>query len=142
MTQIGGGAGSLDPPYAENVSAVNDVERLMNVPLDEQDRHALTVQAGHQLEDLIHERRSEAKRGLVEHQHLWMGHQGSRQSQLLLLAAGERAGRLGKPLAKDREQRAHLVDIASIFSPVPANGSAEPQVLLNGQRRKDLAVLC
>ena len=99
------------------------------------------VQASDQLEDLRDQLRREAERGLVQHQEPRVRHQRPGDRELLLLAAGQRAGRLAPPLRKDREQLAHRLEVAPVLVAVAADEGAKAQVLLDGQRRKDLAVL-
>jgi len=81
---------------------VRDLERETRVLLDQQDRHAaLLVQPRQQGKQVLRDGRREAERGLVAHQDARLGHQGARDRQHLLLAAGETAGKL---LAPRREQ--------------------------------------
>ena len=69
---------------------------------------------------------------------LRLGHQGAADRQLLLLAAGERAGRLVGALRQDREQGLHfLARLRSGGGRIAARGGAEPQILRHRQRRED-----
>ena len=54
--------------------------------------------------DPLHHERRQAHRGLVEHEQLGPAHHGAAHGEHLLLAAGERAGRLLAALPEDREE--------------------------------------
>ena len=57
------------------------------------------------VEHVLHDGRRQAERRLVEHDELGLAHQAAADRQHLLLAAGQRAGRLRAPLGEPREQR-------------------------------------
>ena len=62
------------------------------------------MQGHDRLEHLVDDRRRQAHRGLVEHQHARLGHQGAADGQHLLLAAAHQAGHLAAPFLQAREQ--------------------------------------
>ena len=62
------------------------------------------------LEHLLDHQRRQAERRLVQQQHLGPAHQRAADRHHLLLAAGQRAGRIVALLAQDREQREDLVE--------------------------------
>src|SRR5690606_30232646 len=84
----------------EHVGAVRDGQRQQGVLLDQEDAHALLVEARERLGDLARQQRREAERGLVQEQYLRLGHQRPADREHLLLAAGEAAGRLALPFAQ------------------------------------------
>src|SRR3954451_18787020 len=63
--------------------------------------------------------------GLVKHQQFGPAQQRAADCQHLALAAGERCGRLSKPVAKLWEEIQHLIDGAAILS----SRSTQQQVL-------------
>src|SRR5919205_4366977 len=94
----------LDRAHAHEVRAVADAERLVDVLLDEQDRHALLVaEPDDQVEDEPDELRREAERRLVEEEQPGRRHERPRDRELLLLAARERGSRQAQALAEHRE---------------------------------------
>ena len=58
-----------------------------------------------------------------------------------MFAAGERAAKLGAPLAQHRKKRVHPLLVFPDARPVPAQIGAHEQVFLHGQTRKDHASL-
>ena len=86
---------------------MRDVERHERVLLHEQDRRALGVDVGDDLEDLLDEDRREAERRLVEEEQLRAGHERATDGEHLLLAARQGAALLCRPLAKPREEVEH-----------------------------------
>src|SRR5919109_3560193 len=120
----------LDAPDPHQVRAVAARERLVDVLLDEQDRHPLLVaEADDQLEDEPDELRREAERRLVEEQELRPGHERPRDRELLLLAAGERGRRQPQALAQDGEELEQPLAAAVVAAVPPGRGRADPQVL-------------
>src|SRR5919206_4074629 len=89
----------LDRADAHEVRAVADAKGLVDVLLDEQDRHALLLaEPDDQVEDEPDELRREAERRLVEEEEPRGGHERPRDRELLLLAAREGGGRQAQPL--------------------------------------------
>ena len=72
---------------------------MLHVLLHQQDRHALGVDAADDGEGVLHQDRRQPEARLVEHQEPRLRHQRAADHQHLLLAAGERAGRLRRALA-------------------------------------------
>ena len=89
--------------YARSASGEGDVDRL----LDEQDRRALLLDAAHDDEQLLDDRRGQAEGQLVDDEQLRLGDEGHRQRQHLLLAAREVAGHLVDALLEAREDLEH-----------------------------------
>ena len=126
------------PASRQDVPTVGKPERPPGVLFDQQGRHPLVAQLTDELEDLVNDLRSETKRGLVIEDHARFRHERAGDGQLLLLAAGERAGDLLTTLRKDREAAEHPLQIR-VFGPPRARRRPEAQVLLHGQRPKDPA---
>ena len=78
-------------------------------------------------EDLLHQQRRQAHRGLVHQDHLRARHQRAADRQHLLLAAGEIAGQ-SRALLQAREISEDHVDVG-IDLVVAAGEGAEPQIL-------------
>src|SRR5438105_7760280 len=83
-----------DAPGLQDVAAVGDSECLGGVLLDQQDGRALAVDITNDVEDLVNENGRQSERGLVEEQHLWLGHQPAGDRQNLMLASREGAAEL------------------------------------------------
>src|SRR5918911_688625 len=128
----------VDPADPHQVGAVGDAKRLVDVLLDEQDRHALLVaQPDDQVEDEPDELRREAERRLVEEQQPRPGHERPRDRELLLLAARERGGRQAQPLAERREELEQALAVSVVGPAAARGGGAEPQVLRHREPRED-----
>ena len=94
---------------------------------------------GDLLEDRLDEGRREPGRGLVEQQHLWVGHQRARHRDHLALPAAHRARRLAAALAEPREQLVHRASIRSVVrEPVQR---PDLEVLLDRQAREHVVEL-
>ena len=109
LAQLVGPALHADPPDLQQVRAVDQLEHLTHVLLDDQDRVALLADAADQVEEPEHHDGGQAHRGLVEEDQPGPRHEGPADGQHLLLAAGEAAGPLAAPLGQDREEREHAV---------------------------------
>ena len=106
---VGGqlGAGTLvgDPPGAEDVAAVGDLERPQGVLLDDEDRAAPLAQLDEQVEDGVDHHRGEAERRLVEEHEARLAHQRPGDGELLGLAARQVAGGGVPPAVEHVEPR-------------------------------------
>ena len=112
------GAGSIPWPEApasafEHICPVRDLQGLLRVLLDEQDRRALLVDFGDRREDRVDQELREAHRRLVEEQQLRARHERSAHGEHLLLAAGERAAGPACGAPQSREERVHAFQVAS-----------------------------
>src|SRR2546428_257155 len=77
-----------DAPVLHHVAVLSEPERHRGVLLGEQDGDArLTVHAADDLEDLVHQHRRQAHRGLVEEHEPGPGHERAADRHHLLLAA-------------------------------------------------------
>ena len=93
------------------------------------------------LQHVLHDGGRKAERRLVEHHEVGLAHQAAADGEHLLLAAGQRAGRLALALRKLRKQREHAIEILRLVGARPRQHRAHLQVLQHGQRRKHLAAL-
>ena len=88
----------------------------------------------HDLEQLFDDDRRESERELVDHHKLRAGDEGAREQELLLLAAGERAGELAAPVGEPREGLDHVLDLRRCGAPVAAvDRGRQSQVLAHGE---------
>src|SRR3989440_7103633 len=114
-----------DAPGLQHVAAIGDGEGLGGVLLDQQDGRALAVDVTNDVEDLVDEDRRQSQRGLVEEQHLGLGHQPAGDGQHLLLASGEGAANLVEALPDPGEERQDVFQVAP--DPVPILTPVGPQ---------------
>src|SRR6185295_8816498 len=86
--QLGGRTRQDRAPRLEHHAAVGELERELDVLLDEKDADALLVaDPAHQNADLLHHPWREPEERLVDHQELRLRHQAARDGHHLLLAA-------------------------------------------------------
>ena len=78
----------------------------------------------------------EPERRLVEQEHVGAGDERPGDRELLLLAPRERARLPGGELLDDGEEAAHPGEVVGDAVPCPPAREAEPQVLVDGERRK------
>src|SRR5690349_7274447 len=100
----GGGVLEHDAAGLEHVAALGDAERHVRVLLDQEHGGAGAIDLDDGPEDVAHEQRCDAERGLVQQQHARPAHQRAAHRQHLLLAARERARELLSALPEPREQ--------------------------------------
>ena len=111
-----------------------DGERDVRVLFDHQHGETIVgVEIGEHSEDLAHDRRCEAERGLVAQQEPRPAHQRARDRQHLLLAAGQAAGRLPPSLAEDGEDGEPGCDVLRDLRRRRHRIGAQSQVLLDGE---------
>src|SRR5689334_16244327 len=87
-------AGEDDLALLEDVAAVGDAQRLMQILLHQQHADAAFVDRLDQLEHFLRDERHQAERRLVEDDQARLGHQAAGNGEHLLLAATHRAGEL------------------------------------------------
>ena len=99
-----GGAVHHDPPDLHHIAEIRDVERDPDVLLHQQHCDpALPVEPADDGVDVADQNGRQTERRLVQQHDLRTRHEPARDGQHLLLAAGERARGLAKPLLQDRE---------------------------------------
>src|SRR5450631_962089 len=96
--------GQRDLAAFHDVSAIAHFERELGVLLDEQDGDAFPGDRDHGFEHLLHHQRRKSHRRLVEQEELRPREHRAAHGEHLLLAAGQRAGRLPAPFLQPREQ--------------------------------------
>ena len=120
-------------PTSRTHALAAGAQRERGVLLDDEDGEAvLAVQALEDLEDLADDHRREPERRLVEHQQARARHQRAAEGEHLLLAAGERPGRLPLALGEPGEELEHAPAVG-VGVAVAADVRAELQVLADGE---------
>ena len=140
VVRVGRGQRHPQLPVREHVGPVGERDRALRALLDEQDRDAAVADLRERREDRVDEGRREAERRLVEEEHVGRGDERAADRELLLLAAGERAG---LAVAEVGEHREELVRRRERVRAVAAAASreAEPQVLLHRELAEDAPAL-
>src|SRR6266852_4813405 len=99
-----GPALELDLAVDDDVAAVGDLRRLVEVLLGHQDRQVLSLlQLADLADDPAHQNGRQPHRGLVHQQDPGRGHERARNREHLLLASAHAAGELPASLAQDRK---------------------------------------
>ena len=133
VRQLVHGAGRDVSASIEHAEVLAHAPRERQLLLDEQDRQAaLLVQADQHVADLMHDVRLDAFGRLVEDQEPRSEHERASDRELLLLAAGERAGVPTAELMQDREQ---LVCLGEGVVAVSPTRGGEPEALLDGMEQ-------
>ena len=102
-----------DAAVLDHIDVVGDCQRALDVLVDEQDRLAgVARERRDELVDGLAGARIDARGRLVDEIDRRLGHQAARDLDLALLAAGELAGRLVALLARHREARIGLFELA------------------------------
>ena len=76
--------GEDDVPCFQHIGKVGGTQSHVGVLLDEEDGDPLTVDLLDDIKDLPHHDGSQSQRGLVHHEHLWAGHEGTSHGKHLL----------------------------------------------------------
>src|SRR5574341_2413662 len=118
-----------DATILEHVPPVRHAERVHDVLLHEQDRHAVRVDPPDRLEDLVDHDGRQPERGLVQHEERREGHEAAADGQHLLLAPGERARALLGALAEDRKELPDAPQGCGLLPPGPRPHGAQLEVL-------------
>jgi hypothetical protein len=119
-------------PRSIDDDAVGDVEHEVEVLLDDDEREPVALaQAGEDLADLLHDRRLDAFRRLVEQEQPRRGDERAAEREDLLLAARERAALA----VEERRSRGSVSRTRSI-----AAGSVSPESAVHARRRFSSAV--
>src|SRR3954466_5035112 len=123
----------------DHVPALGDLERLLQVLLDEEYGDARAVQRPDDAEHLIDEDGGEPERRLVEHEELRLAHHRPADGAHLLLAARQAAGVLRAALAQAGKEPVDLLDVLPGTGPRALRVRAQFQVLADGELRPQLA---
>src|SRR5437879_4009394 len=68
LFELGGRARERDAADLQQIGAVDELEHLLNVLLDDEHRVTFLRDGAHEVEDLLHHQRRQTRRGLVEQQ--------------------------------------------------------------------------
>ena len=130
-----------DPPDLHHIAEIRDVERDPGVLLHQQHCDpALPVEPADDGVDTADQKGRQTERRLVQQHDLRTRHEPARDGQHLLLAAGERARGLAKPLLQDREVAEDHLQVL-LHAGVRARIGAHREVLCDGEQRKHLPPL-
>ena len=104
------GAAKHHPAGIDDDDVVGEVERQLDILLDQHDRLPFGLELRDGASDLGHQLRREPLGRLVHQQHAGVAHERAPDREHLLLAAGERAGDLGVALGEPGKDLEHAVD--------------------------------
>ena len=110
---------------------IGDLERELDRLLGKQDRQPFAVQPGKGLVHRFDDRGRKAERRLVQHQELWIAHQGAADRQHLPLASGHGAGALAAPFLQPRKDFIDALQQGGRALPVAQRRGAEQQIVLD-----------
>jgi hypothetical protein len=140
IQNVAGISGEHAASGVENNRMIRNVEHQLAILFDENDGLSFLLQAPDGAPDLRDDQRRKTFRRFVEQKHPRIAHQRAPDCEHLLLAAGERAGKLRVALAQPRKHGVNPLDI-----PWLAGGALallrHHQVFANRERRKDAASL-
>src|SRR5215472_5751247 len=131
--EIRGRAGGDRTATLDHVRAVDDLQRLFDVLLDEQHGGAGPPDLPDGGEDLRDDLGGKPERRLVEQQQRRIAHERATQGAHLLLPAAQGATALPAALRKPRKQPVHLVEPPGFAGPRAAAHGSELEVLLHGE---------
>src|SRR6185312_10623130 len=83
------GPGDLHLSIEHNVSAIDNVERLLNVVVAYQDPNSSMAQSRHNCLNVVHRYGINSRKRLIEHHEFRVGYQGSGDLESAPLTAGE-----------------------------------------------------
>src|SRR5207342_2518766 len=116
----------------EDVAAVRDGQRHVRILLDDEHRDTGRVHLLDDLEAPLDEDRGEAHGRLVHEHELGARHERTAHRDHLLLASGQRAGKLAAPFVEQREERVHALVVLRPAAAVQVRAHLE--VLEHGHR--------
>src|SRR5437879_753785 len=130
-----------DHAVFHHVSAIGNAQTIHHVLLDQEHRDAAVSHLSNLLENLFHHFRRQAQRGFIEEKQLRLSHQRPRDGHHLLLATGERAGKLLAALFESRKKIELLVHRLLELRPGPPNVRAQGEIFFHTHIGKKLASL-
>src|SRR5438477_12895304 len=101
-----------DLPARHHQNAVGDLQRLVDVLLDEQDRHALVGGRADRAQQAIDDHRRETERELVDEEYAAAARETTSQREHLLLATREEADAAFEMRLELGEQRERTIEVA------------------------------
>src|SRR3984893_7988461 len=117
---------------------VGDRKRSAQVLLDQENRQSLALDTLEHRDDLLHDHRRQAFRGLVEQQQAGIEHERARDRKHLLLAARELKAEIALTLLEVRKQSEDALQRPSTLI---ASAGKDREVLAHGETRKNAALL-
>src|SRR3954447_10173990 len=127
IQQIRGFTLMRDAARLENISMIGYGKSLVCQLLDEQDRQTSLAQPANDGENIPDDQWSEAEGWLIQKKKLRIAHQGSRECEHLLFAAGERSGQLRLSFSQPGEQIEEACDLLLGLCRIPLLGIAAEQ---------------
>src|SRR5579859_3394973 len=140
VEQFGRRSARADRAGFEQIGAVDDLQYLPDILLDDQHGEAQFADMAQEREHLLDNDRREAGGGFVEQEELRLRHQCPADRAHLLLAARQRAGELAAPLFEAREEVVDEGETLAEFGARGANEGADAQIVLDAHARKEPAV--
>jgi len=134
-------AGQGDPAGFQDIGAMGDPERLVDVLFHEENRHALLVDLLDDVEDEFYKEWSQAEGGLVEQEKSRIGHESPGNGEHLLFAPRHGPPQLFGPFHEAGEE---LKTAVHVRLPVPfgtLDKGAHTQVLEDGHFGENLSPL-
>ena len=140
LEQLGGGALEAHLALLHEHGAVGEAQRGGDRLLHQDDGGAVGVDGPHDLEEVLHHRRGQTERQLVDHQQARPAEERLRQAEHLLLASGQVARGGVHPAPEGREPlealRLPQLQVGALLAARPAG---HPQVLGHGEGREHAA---
>src|SRR5690606_20059624 len=104
--------GQGDAAVLQHIGVARQLQRHRYVLLDQHTGHAFAIEIAHRRQHLLHDRRREAERRLVEHDQFRLAHQAAADGDHLLLAARQGAGGLSAALGQTRKHGVDAIEVA------------------------------
>src|SRR2546427_4507311 len=130
-----------DHAVFHHVSAIGNAQTIHHVLLDQEHRDAAFSHLLNLLENLFHHFRRQAQRGFIEEKQLRLSHQRPRDGHHLLLATGERTGKLLAALFESRKKIELLVHRLLEVRPGSPDVRAQGEIFFHTHMGKKLATL-
>src|SRR5581483_3593654 len=127
------------PAVLQHVGALDEIERAMNVLLDQQHGHAGAGDPVQGFDDFLDQARRDADEGLIEQEQPRIRHERAADRHHLLLPAAQLAGVLLVLLLQNRKQREHVGERLIQRIAGAARVRAYRQVLEDGHSGKEPA---
>ncbi len=132
--ELSPGAFQDDPAGLQDVAVARDLQGGGGVLLHQKDGNPLLVEPADDVEDLPDQQRRQAQGGLIQEQQPGPGHQGPAQSQHLLLAAAQGAGRLALAFRQARKGLINLIQVPApglLGGKIMAAVASQEEILTN-----------
>ena len=132
----------MDEAGLQHIGMGAHPEGQRGILLHQEHRHAaFPVKRREALENRLHQKRGDAKGGLVEHEAPGTRHEGAADGQHLLFAAAERTGKLGATFLETGEKFPDPLQVAGDALAIVSEVGSHPEVFQDGQFRKDKTAL-